>query len=227
MNEEAITAALQKAASALDRGEGLSSTGFWKLVSVLRRDAVAADRYAEVVAAIDRREFESGVKLRVPAAVGHVAMTGATALAVFAIVIAGRFPKTPRTLLFLAAFGALVLSTHTLTHFIVGHLVGIRFTHYFLGGPPPPRPGLKIDYATYLRTPPRKRAAMHASGAVVTKVLPFALIPAGLGLSIHGWAVWLLAAVGMIQIITDILFSTKTSDWMKVRRELNASRGGA
>ena len=32
----------------------------------------------------------------------------------------------------------------------VGRLVGIRFTDYFIGGPPPPRPGLKTDYATYL-----------------------------------------------------------------------------
>jgi hypothetical protein len=225
MDNEAITESLRRATSALDRGEDLAGTRFWKVVTLLRRDPAAADRYADDIAKIDRRAFEAAVKLRVPAGIGHVAMLGATAIAIVAIAIAGRFPKTPRTLVFLAAFGALELSTHTLAHFIVGRLMGIRFTHYFLGGPPPPRPGLKTDYATYLRTAPRKRAIMHASGAVVTKILPFALIPAALALSVHRWAVWLLAGVGVFQIVTDILFSTKTSDWMKVKRELKASRG--
>ena len=44
-------------------------------------------------------------------------------------------------------------------------MVGIRWTDYFLGGPPPPRPGLKSDYGTYLRADPDSRAWMHASGA--------------------------------------------------------------
>jgi hypothetical protein len=118
-----------------------------------------------------------------------------------------------------------MIGSHSLAHFVVGRLAGMRFTHVFLGGPPPPRPGVKTDYATYLGTPPRARAVMHASGAVVTKIVPFALLPASLRL--YGdwpWLTWILLAVGVVSIVTDITLSTKTSDWMKVRRELRAGR---
>jgi hypothetical protein len=226
MKDETITAALVRAEASLDRGEGLAKTGFWKAVAILRGDPRVADQYADRVAHIDRRAFEAGVRLRLPAGPGHILFTAATIAAVIAIVISDRFPKTPRTLVFLAAFAVLLISTHTLAHLVVGRLFGIRFTHYFLGGPPPPRPGLKTDYATYLRSSPKRRAAMHASGAVVTKIIPFALIPAALALSVHRWAVWVLAAIGALQIVTDVLFSTKVSDWMKVKRELKASRAG-
>ena len=68
------------------------------------------------------------------------------------------------------------VSLHSPTHWAVGRAIGIDFTDYFIGGPPPPRPGLKSDYATYLRADPDSRAWMHASGAIMTKVAPlFAL----------------------------------------------------
>jgi hypothetical protein len=101
----------------------------------------------------------------------------------------------------------------------------MRFTHVFLGGPPPPRPGVKTDYASYLRVSPPKRALMHASGAVVSKIVPFALLSASLQLyDDWPWLTWVLLTVGVAQIVTDAFFSTKTSDWMKVRRELRAAR---
>jgi hypothetical protein len=33
-----------------------------------------------------------------------------------------------------------------------------------------------------------------------------------------------LLALGLFQIVTDVLFSTKASDWKKVRRELEIGR---
>jgi hypothetical protein len=66
---------------------------------------------------------------------------------------------------------------------------------------------------------------MHASGAVVTKVVPFALLPLSIWLyEDWPWLTWLLIVVGMVQIVTDVLLSTKVSDWKKVRRELRAAR---
>ena len=46
--------------------------------------------------------------------------------------------------------------------------VGMRFIAYFIRELIPPFPGLKIDYATYLRVPPEARAWMHASGAIAS-----------------------------------------------------------
>jgi hypothetical protein len=126
---------------------------------------------------------------------------------------------------FLVGTGALLVGPHCLAHYIVGRLAGIRFTHMFIGGPPPPRPGLKIDYASYLRASPKIRAAMHASGAVLTKLVPFALLAASVSLyDAFPWLTWILIGIGILQIVTDITLSTKVSDWKKVRRELRAAR---
>jgi hypothetical protein len=141
-----------------------------------------------------------------------------------AVGLSGRLGGAGRSLVFLGGLGALLGTTHTLSHWLVGRALGIRFTHYFLGGPPPPRPGLKIDYATYLRVRPAARATMHASGAVVTKLVPFVLIPVALAGGQPRWVIVVLVVVGAGQIATDALFSVKTSDWKKVLRELRAAK---
>ncbi len=225
MDREGLERALESAESAVDQGRGLQGTGFWKAVGKARNNAVLAAEYAGRIAAVDRRAFEQGVRLKVPAGVGTALLAAGTGAGVLAIVLTDEFDsRLFRSMVFVAGFGALELSTHSLAHWLVGRLMGMRFTYYFLGGPPPPRPGAKLDYATYLRVPPRKRAAMHASGAVVTKAIPFALIPSARALEVHGSVIALLLFVGVGQIVTDVLFSTKTSDWKKVKRELRAAK---
>ena len=86
------------------------------------------------------------------------------------------------------------------------------------------QPGFKIDYASYLRASPRHRAWMHAAGAIATKLTPFLIIPYALAIDTDTWAVLLLAALGVIQIVTDLLFSVKASDWKKFRREMRLAR---
>jgi hypothetical protein len=95
----------------------------------------------------------------------------------------------------------------------VGTIVGIRWTDYFLGGPPPPRPGLKSDYGTYLRADPDSRAWMHASGAIATKLAPFVALAFWRASGAPWWAAAALGGIGMLQIATDIGLSTKSSDW--------------
>ncbi len=250
MDRAAIEAALDRAQQAIDSGRGLKGRGFWKAVSVLRSDRDLAEVYADRVAAIDRKAFERGVRLRVPLVPGLLALcliSGAGGFAVvmsfvfgwtetFNCVVRRNFEFVPVDcptdwnawlvpILFLVGFGALLVGTHSLVHWIVGRILGIRFTHVFLGGPPPPRPGLKIDYSTYLRATPWARAVMHASGAIWTKLVPFALLPVSIWLyESWPWLTWVLLGVGVFQIVTDIFLSTKVSDWKKVRRELRAAR---
>jgi hypothetical protein len=224
VDEGAIAEALQRAEESISRGRGLGKTGFWSAVSKLRRDPVLAEKFAGRAAVIDQKAFEAAVKARVGFATGTGGLGAATIVGVGALMWAGRLEPTLRTFVFLGGFGTLLISTHSLTHVLVGRLLGIRFTHFFLGGPPPPRPGAKVDYESYLKVSPKKRAAMHASGAIVTKILPFALIPWASAVGVRQWAIYLLVAVGVIQIITDSFLSTKTSDWKKVLRELKAAR---
>lgn len=226
MDRQAVEQALDRAQAALDERRGLDGTGFWKAVGAARRDAALAEEYAGRVALIDRQAFEQGVRLRVPAALGTAVLAAGTGAGVAALALSSEISnRLWRSLVFLGAFGMIEVTTHSLAHWLVGRLMGMRFTHYFLGGPPPPRPGAKLDYATYLRVPPARRAAMHASGAVVTKVIPFALIPVARSLELQRWVVYLLVVIGIGQVVTDIFVSTKSSDWKKVKRELRAAKG--
>lgn len=245
MTREEIEEALARAEQAVTNGRSLRGTGFWRAVDGVKRDRSLVERYADRIATIDRRAFENGVKLRLPISIGLLGLVVMSALGGWSLNLSSRAAPTDQYLsyfvqaphvdayrwpvfipiAFLIGFGAVLIGTHCLAHWIVGRLVGIRFTHIFLGGPPPPRPGLKTDYATYLRASPRERAAMHASGAVVTKIVPFALLP--LSLQLYDgwpWLTWLMLFVGVVQIVTDIVLSTKVSDWKKVLRELRLAR---
>ena len=82
--------ALAAAERALDEGRGLKGTGFWRAVDLARRDRALAERYADRIAQIDRRAFERGVRMRVPVTLGLVALAGASAFGVAAVVFGAR-----------------------------------------------------------------------------------------------------------------------------------------
>lgn len=210
----------------MEAGGSLSGTRFWSAVAAARRDPDIAEDYRHRIAEIDRRAFENSVKIRVPFWLGQSLLIAGVAAGAAAVGISYYLEGLPRDLVFLGGFGALLVGTHSPTHVLAGRLFGMRFTHYFLGGPPPPRPGAKLDYASYLKVPARRRAVMHASAAVLTKLLPFALIPSALAAETSGWVVWLLVALGVIQIITDAAISTKNSDWKRAIREWRAGSAG-
>jgi hypothetical protein len=62
---------------------------------------------------------------------------------------------------------------------------------------------------------------MHASGAIVTKVMPFAFLGAAFAAGTPTWVIVVLVLVGVGSIATDVLWSTKASDWKKYRREMS------
>ena len=132
--------------------------------------------------------------------------------------------RTVSGALLLGSGPVLSVSVHDLAHWAIGRLAGMRFLCYFLDGPTRVQPGLKTDYASYLRTAPRKRAAMHAAGAVASKLAP--VVPLAAAPLAHAplWAVLALAGLTVVQVVTDVTFSVKRSDWKKVRRELAVAR---
>ena len=123
----------------------------------------------------------------------------------------------------LVAAGLWSVSFHCPAHWVVGRAIGIGFTDYFLGGPPPPRPGLKTDYGTYLKADPG-RAWFHAAGALATKVAPFLALAFWPGSGAPWWSAAGLLVLGIGQIVTDVTLSVKTSDWKKFRRERAVAR---
>jgi hypothetical protein len=203
----------------------LRALGFWALVKQVKLDRASVDAHADQIGRIDAAAFRAGVTLRAPVWLGNVVLGIGTVVG--AIAVGASFVwETPlwKGLALIAAGAIWSLSLHSPTHWLVGYMVGIRWTDYFLGGPPPPRPGLKSDYGTYLRADADSRAWMHASGAIATKLAPFAALAFWPASNAPWWSAAALAALGLLQIGTDIAFSTKTSDWKKFRREKAVAR---
>ena len=227
----------------------LGRLGFWTLVRDVKLDPRLSEHWADIVGRIDRKAFERRVRPRFPVWVGNAVLVAASsvlvALVVGALALArgNRFvygpfdpndpsldPQVAGALLVVAA-GGLSVTAHDLSHWAVGRLTRIRFVAYFLDGPFRIQPGLKTDYATYLRAAPGGRAAMHAAGAVASKLAPFAVFAAaylphraaGYEL-LPEWSLWTVLGIGVVQILTDVLWSTRFSDWKKVRRELAVAR---
>jgi hypothetical protein len=217
----------------------LAALGFWGLVRKVKQEPRLAEHWADVVGRIDRKVFEGRVRPSFPVWFGNgVLMVGTAVLVAVVEVVAIRLAEgsseagdTWAGILAVAAAGGLSATAHDLAHWLVGRAVGIRFTRYYLDGPLRIQPGLKIDYASYLRAAPGERAAMHAAGAVASKLAPFAVF-AGVYLPhvdrnfelFPEWSLWAILAIGVGQILTDIVWSTRKSDWRRVRRERGVAR---
>lgn len=215
-----IEHALINAGEAVASGDGLAETGFWGVVAAIKKDPRLADSYAARVAEIDRAAFENWAWVRVGFGTGTSLMLIGTLIGLGLVAWAYYLDDPLAVAVFFVGVGALLTTTHGLGHLIVGSAVGIRFTAWFIGKPSQPQPGVKVDYESYLRTPARSRAWMHASGALATKILPFALVPAALAADLPAWSAWALVILGLAMIATDLAWSTKSSDWKKFRREM-------
>jgi hypothetical protein len=225
-SEQEFEAAFARIRGSVEAGDAdLSRLGFWRLLKHVKADRRLSERWADAAGDIDRRAFEARVKLRFPVWFGNLVLVVGTVFGVAAAVIAVHASdRTVAGVALVVAGGIWVVSLHCLAHWVVGRAVGIRFTSYFFGGPSPPRPGLKTDYATYLRAEPGARAWMHASGALASKVAPFVAVGFFPASNAPAWAAWVLLGIGVFTIITDVVFSRTSSDWKKVIRERRIAR---
>ncbi|MDP3984402.1 MAG: hypothetical protein Q8Q52_05255 [Acidimicrobiia bacterium] len=198
----------------------LAGLGFWKAVTGIKRQPEWVDDYAERVGRIDREAFERWALVKVGVGGGTAVMVVGTIVGLVLIGLAYGYDGFLQAGSLLVGTGILLVTTHGLAHQIVGAAQGMRFSHWFVGTITRPQPGVKIDYATYLRVPPLGRAWMHASGAITTKFIPLVGLGAGWAMDADVWVLGLLALLTVVQIATDVLWSTKASDWKKYRREM-------
>jgi len=202
----------------------LATLGFWRVVRAIKLDRVAILELADQVGRIDTAAFRARVGARTRPWVGVVAMMALSALGSVGIWLAGVWTDLWAGLAILGTGVAWSVGWHLPAHAFVGWLAGIRYTDAFLGGPPPPRPGIKTAYATYMRAEPSMRAWFHASGAIATKIAPFAALAFWPSTGAPVWSAWALVALGVLQIVTDLTLSTRSSDWKKFRRERQVAR---
>lgn len=221
-----LTAVLDRIEDAVVAGEtDLTGLGFWRVVAQVKPDRVLVDAHAAQIGRIDTTAFRAGIKLRAPVWAGNVVLALGVAVGGSAVAVAFAADASWLRGVALIAAGAIwAVALHSPAHWLVGRAIGIRFTDYFLGGPPPPRPGLKSDYATYLRADADSRAWMHASGAIATKIAPFLALAFWPGSDAPWWSAVVLLVIGAGQILTDVTLSTKTSDWKKFLRERRVAR---
>ncbi len=228
-SEETYQEAFARIEAAVDGGRtDLGRLGFWRLVRRISPNPALCEHWADVVGRIDRKAFERAVRMRFPVWFGNAALVAGTGVGATATVVAMRTDGTPAGLALLVAAGAWSVCVHGLAHWAVGRAVGIRFTSYFFRPRQfPPRPGIKTDYATYLRAEPSSRASMHAAGAIATKLAPFVALAFFPATGAPAWAFWAVLALGVGQIGTDVAFSRRSGDWSKVRRERRAAAARA
>lgn len=231
-----LGAELDRIEAAVDAGDtDLRRLGFWRVVALIKRDDELIERYAEQVGRVDAKAFRARVRFLAPVwfGVGLQVLGIAVGIGLVAFAIWNANSRPPDRLLDVELASGLGLpmaafvwaaGVHSFAHYVVGRLVGIRFTGFFFAIPPPPLPGLKIDYGSYLRTPAVARAWMHASGALMTKLAPFVALLFASAAGVPGWSVAILWGLAVFQIGTDLLFSTKASDWKKVGRELAVAK---
>jgi hypothetical protein len=203
----------------------LRELGFWRLLGRVKSEPALAAHWAETAGRIDRAAFERRVRFRLPVWFGNALLLAGTGVGALAVVLA--LTTTSPTLAGIAlvfAAGAWSTTLHDLAHWAVGRIVGVRFIAYFVDWSIPPTPGLKTDYATYLRASPGARAWMHASGAVATKLASFIVLAFWPASNAPTWAAWALAGLGVLQLVTDAVFSVRSGDWKKVRREMAVAR---
>jgi hypothetical protein len=216
-----IEEALAVAEARVEGGYGLDGCGFGPVVSAVKQNPELAERYGRRIAAIDQAAFRRWAWIVVPMSLGNLLAVVATIGGLALVGWAYRLDGLGAVGAFYLGLGVLLVTTHGLGHLVVGQFLGIGFTSWFVASWKRPQPGVKVDYVTYLRAPARHRAWMHAAGAIVTKLVPVALIGAAVAAGLPAWAVWALVALAAAMILTDVLWSTKSSDWMKFRRELS------
>ena len=197
----------------------LRALGLWPIVGRIKRDPAAVVRFADQVGRVDTAAFRSAARTRVRPSVGVAAMVLVAAAGVIGVVLACRWTGTWAGVALVAAGGAWSVGFHQPAHAFAGWLGGIRFTDAYLGPPPPPRPGIKTEYASYLRAEPSMRVWFHASGALATKLAPFLALALWPITNAPAWAAWALLGLGLVEIATDVLFSRRSGDWKKVARE--------
>jgi hypothetical protein len=210
-------------ATAEDRvrgGEGLDGTGFRAAVAAVKANPELAHRYSARIAAIDQTAFRKWALLVVPIVPGTILALLVTAIGVVMMIRAPGMGDVPGVIVFFLGYGVLLVTTHGLAHLMVGLLLGIGFTHWFIPRLSRPNPGVKVDYRSYLTVTPRRRAIMHASGAVFTKLVAIVAPVVASIAGLPSWAIWALVGVAVATLVTDLLWSTKSSDWARVKREM-------
>jgi len=169
------------------------------------------------------------MRIRIPLAFGSLIGLLGTCIAFLLIYYAAAIQHQGiKFLLYLSSISCLIFFPHSLAHFIVGSSVGVRFKYYRVGRssisklalpirlPSIPVLTLIIDHSSLNSVSWIGKAAMYASGAVVSMALP--LIVAVYTFNRLSVSLWLILLVVVIaNLLFDLYYSPKSGDISRLR----------
>jgi hypothetical protein len=173
---------------------------------------------------------------RIPVAVGNLVEVAGILFGLYLIVIVPEVTFVPlKLILYLVAWVCLLFFPHSLTHFVVGRLVGVRFRYYSFGkssvyklripflsviASRSPVLTLKVDRGSLQLVSRSGRIAMFSSGAVASMVFPFFAAFASFRDLPMVLSIFLLL-LSTANLLFDSYFSPKAGD---ISRAISASK---
>ncbi len=189
-----------------------SGKDFRAVVDTVKKERISDNELLTQIENVSHRRFVDKVSFTLSIPAGNLLACFVTVAALILAFVTGS-----NLLLYMCAL-ILLATLHPLSHYVTGSLLGIRFTHFYLDGPARFEPTLRIDYASYLRASPAKRATMHASGVIGTVIAPLIVAFIALNKGDVGAAFYLFIFF-LLLIVFELLTSTKNGDLMRARRE--------
>ena len=175
-------------------------------------------------------------RAKIPIAVGNLVEIAGILFALYLIVI---IPEAAlvllKLILYLVAWACLLFFPHSLTHYAVGRLVGVKFRYYSIGKPSvyrlripflstvaskSPVLTLKVDRGSLQAVSRAGRIAMFSSGAVASMVFPFFVAFASFRELPLVFTVFLLL-LSAANLLFDSYYSPKAGD---ISRAISAAK---
>lgn len=237
MDKGEIRSELMRIKNEVEAGRELDPT-LWKIVKEIKSSKELTEEFADQVGEIDQRAFLRKVRLRISANLGIAILLLWAALSIIPLLL----PSSPAIKGMRLIFAGIFLTTllHGPSHFVVGRLLGIRFTYFFLNGPMKIEPTLKTEYATYLRVPSRQRVLFHLCAPVMTSyVVPAIMLLLGVYLGVPRLARYILLGILLMSMTSELtpivlteylkrdsysIFNFRRSDYARALREWRVSR---
>ena len=164
---------------------------------------------------------------RIPIAVGNLIEIAGILFALYFIVMTPEVtPVLLKLILYLAAWGCLLFFPHSLTHYVTGRFVGVRFLYYSFGKSSVYKLGipfvsviasrsrvltLKVDRGSLQSVGRGGLIAMFSSGAVASMLFPFLVAFASFRDLPIAFSVFLLL-LSAANLLFDLYFSPKAGD---------------
>ena len=169
------------------------------------------------------------MKTHIPLAFGSLVEIIGTSLALFMIYSAANIQVSSiKLILYLLSIGCLIFFPHSLAHFTVGSLVGIRFKYYQIGRssifklklpikvPNIPVLTLVVDHSSLIKVSAGAKAAMYASGVIVSITFPFIVAACAFQqLPLLLWAILFIVSVS--NLVFDLYYSPRAGDLSRMR----------